>query len=81
MQNCRGQGYDNGANMRGEKSAVQKRILEINPLTYFLSCGSHSWNLILGGDAASSGIQAKSFFGLLQRLYSLVCRLESGGLF
>ncbi|KAJ0179288.1 hypothetical protein K1T71_005000 [Dendrolimus kikuchii] len=70
LQNCRGQGYDNGANMRGEKSGVQKRIIEINPLAYFLPCGSHSWNLILG-DAASSCVQAKSFFGLLQRLYTL----------
>ncbi|KAK9723445.1 hypothetical protein QE152_g19216 [Popillia japonica] len=42
LQNCRGQGYDNGANMRGEKSAVQKRILDINPLAYFLPCGSPS---------------------------------------
>ncbi|KAK9709387.1 hypothetical protein QE152_g26647 [Popillia japonica] len=70
LQNCRGQGYDNGANMRSEKSGVQKRILDINPLAYFLPCGSHSWNLILG-DAASSCVQAKSFFGLLQRLYTL----------
>ncbi|XP_023241006.1 zinc finger MYM-type protein 1-like [Centruroides sculpturatus] len=70
LQNCRGQGYDNGANMSGEKSGVQKRILEINPLAYFLPCGSHSYNLILG-DAASSCVQAKSFFGLLQRLYTL----------
>ncbi|KAK9754426.1 protein of unknown function (DUF4371) [Popillia japonica] len=62
LQKCRGQGYDNGANMRGEKSAVQKRILDINPLAYFavqkrildinplayfLPCGNPSWNLIL----------------------------------
>ncbi|XP_023241592.1 zinc finger MYM-type protein 1-like [Centruroides sculpturatus] len=47
LQNYRSQGYDNEANMRGEKSGVQKRILEINPLAYFLPCGSHSWNLIL----------------------------------
>ncbi|KAK9753214.1 hypothetical protein QE152_g3629 [Popillia japonica] len=45
-------------------------ILDINPLAYFLPCGSHSWNLILG-DAASSCVQAKSFFGLLQRSYTL----------
>ncbi|GBP26613.1 hypothetical protein EVAR_18250_1 [Eumeta japonica] len=73
LQNCRGQRYDNGANMRGEKSGVQKRIIEINPLAYFLPCGSHSWNLILG-DAASSCVQAKSFFGLLQRWE---CRVSS----
>ncbi|GBP53170.1 Zinc finger MYM-type protein 5 [Eumeta japonica] len=60
LQNCRGQGYDNGANTRGEKSGVQKRIIEIYPLAYFLPCGCHSWNFILG-DAASSCVQAKSF--------------------
>lgn len=42
LQNCRGQGYDNGANLRGEKSDVQKRIIEVNPLAYFVPCGSHS---------------------------------------
>ncbi|GBP91227.1 hypothetical protein EVAR_60677_1 [Eumeta japonica] len=36
--------------MRGEKSGVQKRIIEINPLAYFLPCGSHSWNLIQSED-------------------------------
>ncbi|CAH2226204.1 Hypothetical predicted protein [Pelobates cultripes] len=30
IKNCRGQGYDNGANMQGEKSGVKTRILNIN---------------------------------------------------
>lgn len=70
LANCRGQGYDNGANMRGEKSGVQRRILNINPLAFFVPCGCHSWNLVLG-DAASSCAQAQTFFGLLQRLYTI----------
>ena len=32
ISNCRGQGYDNGANMAGKNSGLQKRILDINPL-------------------------------------------------
>lgn len=70
LANYRGQGYNNGANMRGEKSGVQRRILNINPLTFFVPCGCHSWNLVLG-DAASSCAQAQTFFGLLQRLYTI----------
>jgi hypothetical protein len=69
-QNCRGQGYDNGANMRGEKSGVQRRLLEIYPLVFFVPCRCHSWNLILV-DAVSSCVQAQTFFGVLQRLYNL----------
>jgi hypothetical protein len=61
LQNCRGQGYDNGANMRGERSGVQRRLLDINPLAFFVPCGCHSWNLILG-DAVSSCVQAQTFF-------------------
>ena len=31
IKNIRGQGYDNGANMKGHKSGLQSRILERNP--------------------------------------------------
>jgi hypothetical protein len=37
LKHCRGQGYDNGANMKGKNSGVQKRILDQNPLA-FLCC-------------------------------------------
>lgn len=30
LDNMRGQGYDNGANMKGKNSGVQKRILNLN---------------------------------------------------
>lgn len=39
MQNRREQGDDNGANMRGEKSDVQKRILEMNHVLIFYLMG------------------------------------------
>lgn len=70
IADCGGQGYDNGSNMRGEKSGVQKRLLNINPRAFFVPCGCHSWNLVLG-DAASSCAQAQTFFGILQRLYTI----------
>ena len=70
LKNCRGQGYDNGANMKGKHSGVQKRILDQNPLAVFLPCGCHSLNLVLC-DAAKSSVKSITFFGILGRLYSL----------
>lgn len=70
LANCRGQSYDNDSNMRGVHNGVQQKILNLNPLAFFVPCGSHSWNLVLG-DAASSSVQAQTFFGTLQRLYTI----------
>lgn len=70
IMDCRGQGYDNGANMKGEKSGVQTRILQLNPLAFFMPCNCHSLNLVVS-DAASACTIAKSFFGLVQRLYTI----------
>ena len=67
---CRGQGYDNGANMKGCNTGLQTQILKMNPLAFFTPCGCHNWNLLIC-DAASSCIKAKLFFGILQRLYTL----------
>ena len=36
LKNCRDQGYDNGVNMKGKNSGVQKRILDKNSLAFFL---------------------------------------------
>jgi len=80
LADCRGQGYDNGANMRGEKSGVQRRLLNLNSLAFFVPCGCHSWNLVLG-DAASSCAGAQTFFGTLQRLYTIFsCSSERWGI-
>jgi len=42
LANCRGQSYDNGSNMRGIHNGVQRRILNLNPLAFFVPCGSYS---------------------------------------
>nr|XP_027201635.1 zinc finger MYM-type protein 1-like [Dermatophagoides pteronyssinus] len=70
LANCRGQSYDNGANMRGVNKGVQALILEKNPKAYYMSCGSHNLNLILSEMSKSSNI-AISFFGTLQSLYNI----------
>ncbi|XP_060869531.1 uncharacterized protein LOC132944258 [Metopolophium dirhodum] len=70
IQDCRGQGFDNGANMVGINKGVKTRILNINPKAFFAPCGCHSWNLILV-DAAKSSITATTFFGFIQKIYLL----------
>jgi hypothetical protein len=49
---CRAQGYDNHTNMRGKNKGVQRRILDVNGREFFVQCGCHSLNLVVG-DAVS----------------------------
>ncbi|XP_065650742.1 zinc finger MYM-type protein 1-like [Hydra vulgaris] len=67
---CRGQSYDNGANMKGKVKGVQARFLEMNPKALYVPCANHSLNLVIV-DGALSSISAISFFGVLSRLYTL----------
>ncbi|XP_047135316.1 zinc finger MYM-type protein 1-like [Hydra vulgaris] len=67
---CRGQSYDNGANMKGKLKGVQARLLEMNPKAIYVPCANHSLNLVIV-DGALSSISAISFFGVLTRLYTL----------
>jgi len=71
LHNCRGQGYDNGDNMKGKNIDVQKRILDLNPLAFFVPCGCHSYNLVLC-EAAKSSVKSIILFGVLQRLFTLL---------
>lgn len=70
MKNVRGQGYDNGSNMKGKHQGVQKRMLEINPRALYTPCGCHCLNLSLC-DVASCTERARDFFGSLQHIYTL----------
>ena len=70
ISNLRGQGYDNGSNMKGKHQGVQKRFLDINPRSFYTSCGCHSLNLVLC-DMATACPKATSFSGKLQRIYTL----------
>lgn len=68
LMDCRGQGYDNGANMAGIYSGVQARILEINDKAKFLPCAAHSLNLV-GVNAAEKVPPAKLILGDVQNIY------------
>ncbi|XP_004207829.3 zinc finger MYM-type protein 1-like [Hydra vulgaris] len=65
----RGQGYDNGANMKGVRKGVQNRILEKYPRAFYVPCACHSLNLV-GNDAASSTRETTFFFSIVQELYT-----------
>lgn len=68
LENLRGQGYDNGSNMKGKHSGVQKRILDINPRAFFVPCSSHTLNLVVN-DAAKCCLAETSFFNLVEKIY------------
>ncbi|XP_021851396.2 uncharacterized protein [Spinacia oleracea] len=70
IDNVRGQGYDNGSNMKGKHQGVQKRLLDINPRAFYSQCGCHSLNLVLC-DIANASSKARDFFGIVQRIYTI----------
>ncbi|XP_022880585.1 zinc finger MYM-type protein 1-like [Olea europaea var. sylvestris] len=70
IDDIRGQVYDNSANMRGKYKGVQNRLLQVNPRAFYTPCGCHSLNLALC-DMATCCTRAKSFFGVVQRIYTL----------
>ncbi|KAI3737329.1 hypothetical protein L2E82_27327 [Cichorium intybus] len=70
IDDMRGQGYDNGSNMRGKHQGVQTRFLKINPRAFYTPCGCHSLNLALCDMAKSCG-KVKDFFGVIQRIYTI----------
>jgi len=69
IDDVRGQGYDNGSNMKGKHQGVQKKLLDVNPRAFYSACGCHSLNLTLCDMAKTCG-KAKDFFGIIQRIYT-----------
>ena len=59
-----------GSNIKGNKQSIQRRLLDINPKAFYIPCGNHNINLVLC-DMANSCTKAVSFFGVVQRLYTL----------
>ncbi|PNT61917.1 hypothetical protein BRADI_5g22988v3 [Brachypodium distachyon] len=73
IDNVRGQGYDNGSNMKGPNKGVQKKLLELNPKVFYLACGCHSLNLTFC-DMTKSCRKASDFFGVIQRIYTFFAK-------
>uniref|UniRef100_A0A7N0UUV2 DUF4371 domain-containing protein n=1 Tax=Kalanchoe fedtschenkoi TaxID=63787 RepID=A0A7N0UUV2_KALFE len=70
VDNVRGQGYDNGSNMKGRNQGVQKKLLDVNPRAFYTPCGSHSLNLMLCV-MVNTCSKARDFFGAIQRIYTI----------
>lgn len=51
---------------RGKNNDVQKRILDVSPLSVYFPCGSHSLNVV-PCDFAESSVESSALFGILQR--------------
>lgn len=68
LGDMRGQGYDNGANIKGDRAGVQRRIRNLNPRAFFVPCSAHSLNLVVN-DMAKSSLQAANFFNIVQKIF------------
>ena len=69
IKNCRGQSYDNAANMSGKYAGLQRKIKDVNNLIDYIPCAAHSLNLV-GVHSVSCCLEAIHFFGLLNSLYT-----------
>ena len=65
---CRGQSYDNAANMSGKYNGMQKKILEHCKYATYIPCTAHSLNLV-GRSAVDSCVFAVNFFSNVQAVY------------
>ncbi|XP_040210403.1 zinc finger MYM-type protein 1-like [Rana temporaria] len=75
FEDCRGQAFDSGANMKGKNQGVQARLLRIKkPRAVFVPCGAHTLNLVIA-DAAKSSKDAVGFFGHVQKLFTFFFQL------
>lgn len=66
LVDLRGQGYDNDLNIKGKNEGMQKRLLDVNPITFYTPCGCHNLNLTLCNMVKLSE-KAIDFFGIIQR--------------
>jgi hypothetical protein len=56
--------------MKEKEQGVKKRLLVINSKAFYTPCSCHSLNLVIS-DMANSCPKAITFFGIIQRIYSL----------
>ncbi|XP_054082569.1 zinc finger MYM-type protein 1-like [Zeugodacus cucurbitae] len=68
IEDCRGQSYDNAANMSGMYNGLQEKIRNQAPFAFYVPCSAHSLNLVATA-AAESCIEACRFFMTLQEIY------------
>ena len=69
LTNCRGQSYDNAANMSGKFQGFQAHLKNENSLAVYIPCTAHSLNLV-GVYSVNSCTKAVKYFSFLQSLYN-----------
>ncbi|XP_032890687.1 zinc finger MYM-type protein 1-like [Amblyraja radiata] len=66
---CRGQSYDNAANMSGRYNGMQQKLLDANQFAIYVPCAVHSLNLV-GRSAVDCCQVVVDFFSTVQLLYT-----------
>ena len=69
VNNCRGQCYDNAANMSGVYKGLQARMKVINPLIEWVPCAAHTLNLV-GVNSVNCCLETAEFFNFVQHLFN-----------
>ena len=77
---CRGQSYDNAANMAGRYNGMHQKILERNEFAKFIPCAGHSLNLV-GHSAVNCCLDAVNCFGIINEIYIFFHLPQRGGQF
>jgi hypothetical protein len=62
IDDVRGQGYNNGSNMKVKHQGVRRKFLDVNPRAFYSACGCYSLNLTLCDMATKTCGKAKDFF-------------------
>ena len=70
FEDCRGQSYEKGANMKGKHKGVQARLVQVNITASFVPCGARTLNLVVA-DAAKRSPDAFGYFDNLTKLFKL----------
>jgi hypothetical protein len=69
LMNCRGQSYDNAANMPGHYSGLQARLKEQNEYTLYVTCAGHSINLVAVREVDCNK-NITTYFDFVKNLYN-----------
>ena len=77
---CRGQFYDNVANMVGRYNGMQQKILEGKKFAKFIPCPGHCLNLV-GRSPVDGCLDAVNCFGIINGIYTFFHVPQRGGQF
>ncbi|GFW92879.1 zinc finger MYM-type protein 1 [Trichonephila clavipes] len=77
LDNCRGQSFDNAANMSGVYNGVQVLLKEKNKFANYVPYAAHSLNLTRA-ELVKVATEIVTFFGLVPQMFSFLLRPIGG---